>query len=56
MALVLNMPGFWVDHGSEYARIPNMPVLGIYEGCEIPQLQICKGSEYTGFTLASKWT
>ena len=50
------MPEFCVYQGSEYAKILNIPVLWIFEGCEIPQFQICKGSEYTGFALASKCT
>ena len=56
MALLLNMPGFCIYQGSEYARILIIPVLWIFEGCEIPQFQIYKGSEYTGVTLAAECT
>ena len=56
MAQLVNMQGFCVYQGSEFGRILNIPVLGIFEGYEIPQFQICKGCEYTGFTLASKCT
>ena len=54
MALLVNMAGFCVYQSFEYGRILNIPVLWIFEGCEIPQFQMCKSSEYTWFTLPSK--
>ena len=50
------MPGFCIYQDSKYARILNIPVLWIFEGCQILQFQICQGSEYTTFTLASECT
>ena len=50
------MPWFCIYQGSEYVRILNIPVLWRFEGCEIPQLQIDEGSEYTGFIRAPECT
>ena len=50
------MPGFCIYQGSEYTRILTIPVLWIFEGCEIPQFQIYKGSEYTWVALATECT
>ena len=50
MGLLLNMPGFSIFQGSEYARILNIPVLWISEGCEytiVPNIR--------GFLLDLRW-
>ena len=41
--MVLNIPGFWIYQGSEYAWVLNMPRFWIYHG-----------SQYTGVTQASE--
>ena len=43
MGLFLNMPGFSIYQGSEYARILNVPVLLIFEGCEYTIVPIMRG-------------
>ena len=53
MPLVLNMPGFCICQGSEYARVLDIPRFWICQVSEyvrvlnIPGFWICQGSEYT---------
>ena len=50
MDLLLNMPGFCIYQGSEYAILLNIPVLLIFEGCEytiVPNMR--------GFLLDLHW-
>ena len=49
MPLVLNMPGFWIYQGSEYARVLNNPGFRICIGlwiCQGLNVRTTQGSEY----------
>ena len=63
MPWVLNMPGFWIYLGSQYARFLNVPGFWIYQNSEFwicwsskyASSSQCQGSEYARFTQGPEY-